>query len=103
SRNGDYSGPTFDRINRLLPAGHGGQTLLTMATEELVRDELPPDVQLLDMGECRLRDLIHKERIFQLVITGLPSAFPPLKTLEGRPNNLAARPTPLVGREKEVA
>ena len=32
----------------------------------------------------------------------LPHDFPPLKTLEGHPNNLPARPTPLVGRDREL-
>src|SRR5215212_982995 len=58
-RTGDYYGPTIDRTAGLLSAGHGGQTLLTRASEELVRDQLPPGVKLLDMGERRLRDLIH--------------------------------------------
>ena len=38
SRDGDYFGPPLNRVSRLLSAGHGGQTLLTLATQELVRD-----------------------------------------------------------------
>jgi predicted ATPase/class 3 adenylate cyclase/Tfp pilus assembly protein PilF len=101
-REGDYLGPTLDRITGLLPVGHGGETLLSMATEQLIADQLPTGVTLQDMGERRLRDLIHEEHIFQLVIPGLPNEFPPLRTLEGRPNNLPARTTPLIGREREV-
>src|SRR5438132_3520915 len=41
--------------------------------------------------------------MFQIVATDLPSDFPPLKTLEGHPNNLPLQATPLIGREKEVA
>lgn len=40
-REGDYFGPALNRIARLLAAGHGGQTLLSAATHELVRDDLP--------------------------------------------------------------
>jgi predicted ATPase/class 3 adenylate cyclase/uncharacterized protein HemY len=101
--NGNYFGPVIDRISRLLPAGHGGQVLLSLASAELVRDQLVPGVSLADMGERRLRDLIHTERIYQVIAADLPHDFPPLKTLEGRPNNLPNRPTPLVGRRRELA
>ncbi len=99
---GDYFGPTVNRVARLLSAGHGGQVLLSVATHELVRDDLPPGVELVDFGERRLKDLFRPERVFQLVAPGLPSEFPPLKTLDARPNNLPVQPTPLIGREKEL-
>jgi predicted ATPase/class 3 adenylate cyclase len=102
-RGDDYVGPALNRVARLLSAGHGGQTLLSEVTCGLVRDALPPGVTLLDMGEHHLKDLIRPEHIFQLVVPGLPSDFPPLNTLDNRPNNLPLQPTPLVGREKEVA
>jgi predicted ATPase/DNA-binding CsgD family transcriptional regulator len=50
-----------------------------------------------------LKDLFRPERVFQLTASDLPSEFPPLRTLEGSPNNLPLQPTPLVGREQEVA
>jgi class 3 adenylate cyclase len=84
-RGDDYVGPALNRVARLLSAGHGGQVLLTLATTELVRDNLPAEVSLLDMGEHRLKDLTRPEHIFQLVVNGLPSEFPPLKTLDNRP------------------
>jgi class 3 adenylate cyclase len=100
---GDYFGAPLNRIARLLYAGHGGQTLLSRATQELVRDELPSGTNLRDLGERRLTDLFKPVRIFQLIAPELPSSFPPLKTLDARFNNLPAQPTPLVGREREVA
>src|SRR5207253_465242 len=48
-------------------------------------------------------DLSRPEQIFQLVTPDLPSTLPPLKTLDARPNNLPAQPTPLIGREREIA
>lgn len=101
-RDGDYFGPPVNRVARLLSAGHGGQTLLSLATQELVRDGLPPMTELRDMGEWRLKDLFRPERVFQLVVPDLPREFPPLRTLEGRRNNLPPQPTPLIGREREV-
>jgi predicted ATPase/class 3 adenylate cyclase/Tfp pilus assembly protein PilF len=101
-RDGDYFGPPLNRVARLLSAGHGSQVLLSAAAQELVREQLPAEASLVDLGERRLKDLFRPERVFQLVAAGLPSEFPPLKTLEGRPNNLPSQPTPLVGREREI-
>jgi predicted ATPase/class 3 adenylate cyclase len=100
---GDYLGLPLSRVARLLAAGHGGQILLSLATEQLVREQLPPDVMLRDLGSHRLKDLILPEQIFQLVAPDLPSDFPPLHTLAERRTNLLAQPTALIGREREIA
>ena len=68
-----------------------------------MRDDLPAGAGLRDQGGHCLKDLFLPEHVFQLLHPRLPSDFPPLRTLEGRPTNLSARPTPLVGREQEVA
>ena len=78
-RDGDYFGPPLNRVARLLAAGHGGQTLLSLTTQELVRDHLPPGVALRDLGEHHLKDLTQPEQIFQLIATDLPIDFPPLR------------------------
>jgi predicted ATPase/class 3 adenylate cyclase len=101
-RDGDYFGPPVNRVARLLSAGHGGQVLLSSSTQELVRDHLPADTHLRDLGEIYLRDLARPERTFQLTAAGLPSAFPPLRTLDRFLNNLPPQATPLIGREREV-
>jgi tRNA A-37 threonylcarbamoyl transferase component Bud32 len=85
-RDGDYFGPPLNRVARLLSAGHGGQTLVSQATRERAEGHLPEGVSLRDMGERRLKDLKEPERIFQLLAPGLPSEFPPLKTLETASN-----------------
>ena len=101
-RGGDYYGPAVNRAARLMAAGHGGQILLSLATGELVRDHLPADITLRDMGARRLKDLIRPERVYQVIAPDLPADFPPLKTLDARPNNLPAQTTRFIGREKEV-
>ena len=101
-REGDYYGPPVNRVARLLSAGHGGQTLISLPTYELVRDELPGDTSLDDLGEHRLKDLARPEHVFQLVSPHLATDFAPLKTIDTRPNNLPAQLTPLIGREKEL-
>jgi len=103
SRDSDYFGPVLNRVSRLLAAAHGGQMLLTLATEELVRDHLPEGISLRDLGERRLRDLNRPERVFQIVTADLPSDFPPLRSLEIFPNNLPVQLTSFIGREKEMA
>nr|MBA2449465.1 adenylate/guanylate cyclase domain-containing protein [Chloroflexota bacterium] len=102
-REGDYYGAAVNRCARQRAAGHGGQILLSLATEELVRGQLPEGAGLRDLGEHRLRDLQDPERIFQLTSADLRSEFPALRTPEHRPNNLPVQPTPLIGREREVA
>ena len=74
-RDGDYFGPTVNRAARLMAIGHGGQVLVSHATEQLIRDSLPDGVALVDLGEHRLRDLSSPERVFQLCVPGLASEF----------------------------
>jgi len=102
-RGGDYFGPPLNRVARLLSAAHGGQILLSIATQELVENELPERIELRDLGKRRFKDLFRPEKVFQLSAPDLPSSFPALKTLDERLSNLPVQPTPLVGREKEVA
>ena len=99
---GDYFGPALNRVAPLLSAGHGGQTLLSLATQELVRDALPEGARLEDLGERRLEGLFRPEHVFQISTPDLPSEFPPLRTLEKRRHNLPLQPTLLIGREREV-
>ncbi|HEY1437015.1 MAG TPA: tetratricopeptide repeat protein [Casimicrobiaceae bacterium] len=101
-RGGDCYGPALNRAARLMAAAHGGQILVSLATEELVRDDLPADIALRDMGERRLKDLVRPERVYQVIAPDLPVEFPPLKTLDARPNNLPAQMTPFIGREDAI-
>ena len=87
-----------------MAAAHGGQVVISLATEELVRDSLPDDVVLVDLGEHRLRDLARPERIFQLAHPDLPLRFPgDWHSLARAPRNLPAQVTSFVGRDQEVA
>jgi predicted ATPase/class 3 adenylate cyclase len=102
-RDGDYFGPPVNRVARPLSAAHGGQMVLSLPAQELVRDQLPARTSLRELGEHRLKDLFRPERIFQLSAPDMPSEFPPLRTLDAYRNNLPLQPTPLIGREKEVS
>jgi len=102
-RNEDYFGPDVNRVARLLSAGHGGQILLSGATQQLVRKQLPHDVEIRDLGHHRLKDLSFPEHIYQVVAHGLQQEFSPLVTPKTRPTNLPAQTTLFVGRKKELA
>ncbi|MDF3043168.1 MAG: adenylate/guanylate cyclase protein, partial [Thermomicrobiales bacterium] len=104
-RDGDYLAPALNRLARLLAAAAGGQILVTEATRQLVRDNLPPEmqVQLVDLGEHRLRDLREAEHVFQLTAPGLPSDFPPIKSVDRQTHNLPPQLTPFIGREAALA
>lgn len=102
-RDGDYFGQSLNRVSRVLSSAHGGQVLLSLPTQELVRDLMPTGVTLRHLGEHRLRDLARPEQLFQLVASDLPSQFPALRSLESVPNNLPVQLTSFVGREREMA
>jgi predicted ATPase/class 3 adenylate cyclase len=102
-RNDDYFGLTLNRVDRLVHIGHGGQTLLSEAMAEQVRDIFPGDIELRDLGKHQLRDMTIPERIFQVVTSDLPSDFPPLRAIGMCPTNLPAQLTSFIGREEEIA
>ncbi len=102
-REGDYFGPTMNRTARLMSIAYGGQILVSSATAELVRDQLPTGVTLQDVGEHRLRDIARPQHVFQLIGPDLPTGFLPLRSLNSVPNNLTSPLTSFIGREREMA
>jgi len=104
SPTGGYaSNHTLNRVARILSAGHGGQILLSLVTKELVKDSLPADIELRDMGEHHLKNLLRPEHLFQLICADLPSDFPALITLDSYRHNLPLQLTSFIGREREIA
>jgi predicted ATPase/class 3 adenylate cyclase len=93
------------RAARIAAVAHGGQIVLSATSADLVRDALPQDASLLDLGQHRLKDLGHPEQIFQLQADGLEVHFPPLRSLDNPAlaNNLPAQLASFVGRTAEVA
>jgi len=93
------------RAARVAAVGYGGQVLLSETAAALVRDSLPAETALKNLGVHRLKDLGRPERIFQLQAPGLQAEFPPLRSL-GHPallNNLPAQLSTFIGRDREVA
>ena|SRR5689334_1604387 len=77
---GNYMGPTINRTARLRDLAHGGQTLLSGATSDLVHTSLPDQTWLARLGCHPLRDLTRPEHVAQLCHPDLVNDFPPLRT-----------------------
>jgi predicted ATPase/class 3 adenylate cyclase/DNA-binding CsgD family transcriptional regulator len=100
---GNYAGPTINRTARLRDLGHGGQTLLSGATEPLVVDRLPAGAWLTDLGTHQLRDLPRPERVVQLCHPDLVNEFPPLRVSTSVVSQrLPVQLTSFVGRDAQL-
>jgi class 3 adenylate cyclase len=75
-----YHGLDVVRAARLCSAGAGGQVLLSETTRALLGNELPPGVEIHDLGRRDLKD-VHEERVFEL-------------SVDGEARGLAVRPAP---------
>ncbi|MGW0159887.1 ATP-binding protein [Mycobacterium sp. NPDC003323] len=99
----NYAGPTINRCARLRDLAHGGQTVLSGATEALVADVLPPNTWLTDLGTHALRDLHRPERVHQLCHPDLRLSFPALRTsVPAAAPNLPLQLTTFVGRRPQI-
>ncbi|WP_082459794.1 MULTISPECIES: LuxR C-terminal-related transcriptional regulator [unclassified Mycobacterium] len=99
----NYVGPTINRTARLRDLAHGGQTVLSATTSDLIADALPAETWLLDMGTHPLRDLPRPERVTQLCHADLRNDFPPLRASKttGK-QHLPPQLTSFVGRGAEM-
>jgi predicted ATPase/class 3 adenylate cyclase/Tfp pilus assembly protein PilF len=101
-RDGDYYGRPLNRCARIEGLAHGDQVLLSEETAALLAERLPPGAGVEDLGNHRLRDLTRPERIFRLTHPELRDSFPPLRSLDARPNNLPVRQSSFIGRQREL-
>jgi predicted ATPase/class 3 adenylate cyclase len=102
-RDGDYYGVAVNRCARLRSIAHGGQTLLSQTTYSLISDSLCDGISVRDLGEHKIKDVKHHQRIYQLILDGFPGDFPPLQTQNKLFTNLPAPFNSFVGRENELA
>lgn len=104
ARENPYKGyATLALAQRIMSAGHGGQILISESTHQCVHDSLAANVQFKDMGERRLKDVLHTEHLYQLSGPHLLAEFPALKTLDVVKHNLPVQLTSFIGRAKEMA
>jgi YVTN family beta-propeller protein len=74
---GRYTGLAVHRASRICSAGHGGQVLVSQATQSLLEDEEEElAASLVDLGEHRLKDIERPVRLYQVAVPELPSQFP---------------------------
>jgi predicted ATPase/class 3 adenylate cyclase/DNA-binding CsgD family transcriptional regulator len=100
---GNYVGPTINRTARLRDLAHGGQTVLSGTTEDLVVDALPDDAWLNDLGRHELRGVARPERVVQLCHPDIRNDFPPLRTSKSPgAEHLPVQLTSFVGRSTEI-
>ncbi|MFC2093280.1 adenylate/guanylate cyclase domain-containing protein, partial [Bacteroidota bacterium] len=99
----DYMGYiTLARTQRVMSAAYGGQVLISEDAYIQLTEKEKIEISYRDLGNRRLKDLMQPVKIYQLISKGLPSDFPPLKTLDARPNNLPVQLTSFIGREEEI-
>ena len=100
---GNYMGPTINRTARIRDLAHGGQTVLSGTTGDLVADRLSAGIWLADLGTHELRDLPRPERVLQLCHPDLHNEFPPLRTAKtADKQRLPIHLTSFIGRDEAI-
>lgn len=100
---GNYIGPAINRTARIRDLAHGGQTVLSGTTEDLVAEALPGGAWRTDLGKYELRGVARPERVAQLCHPEVRNEFPPLRT--GKPiaaERLPVQLTSFIGRGAEL-
>jgi len=101
---GRYTGVAVHRAARICAAAHGGQVLVSQATQTLIEDEEEDlAVGLRDLGNQRLKDLDRPVRLYQIAAPGLAAEFPPLRREREGHAPAAAPPLPIYRRRSFVA
>lgn len=107
---------TLARTARIMSSAYGEQILVSGDTHELIKNKLYETdadsireknseneiiIEFIDLGERRLKDLKLPVKLYQVTSDGLRRDFPPLKTLDARPNNLPVQLSSFIGRDSE--
>ncbi len=93
-------GLDIHRAARLGAAGHGGQILATGAVVDECR--VLDDVEFVDLGMHRFKDLDIPEHVYQVVPDGTTVSFPPIRSLPAEHTNLPLQTTSFVGRDADL-
>ncbi|MGZ8751880.1 MAG: adenylate/guanylate cyclase domain-containing protein, partial [Acidimicrobiia bacterium] len=97
-RDQNYFGSEVNRAARLMSIAHGGQVLVSDATEVLLRDR----VALRPLGEHRLRGLRGRMSVYQVIAEGLRADFPVLRSVDAVTGNLPRQLSTVIGRDAVV-
>lgn len=93
-RGGDYFGSVVNRAARVMAAAHGGQTVMTSTTSDLVDRN-----DVVDLGKHLLSDVPEPLSLFQV---GTTNVFPSLRSLDAFESSLPLQRTALIGRADEL-
>ncbi len=99
----NYVGQAIIRTARLRAIAYGGQVLVSQAARDLAVDQRGSELEFVDLGIHRLKDLARPEHVWQLAAPGLERTFPPLRSLDITPNNLPLDLSSFIGRTAEIA
>ncbi|MFW5472104.1 ATP-binding protein [Knoellia sp. CPCC 206450] len=95
-----YIGLDVHQAARIAATAHGGQVVLSAATQALAAS-VGDDIGARDLGLHRLKDLPEPVHLYELTAPGLLGDHPPLRSL-GTQANLPAYASEIIGREREV-
>ncbi|HMS32445.1 MAG TPA: tetratricopeptide repeat protein [Ignavibacteria bacterium] len=100
----DYMGYIcLARTSRIMSASNGGQIIISDDAYNLYSLKVSGEISFRDLGERRLKDLNQPLKLYQIISSGIPDDFTPLKTIDARPNNLPVQITSFIGRGKEIS
>jgi predicted ATPase/class 3 adenylate cyclase len=102
SVNGTYIGFALEQAISLKDLAYGGQLLVSLSTQELVRTLDEQGFEFRDLGTHRVQELGRAERVFQIEAAGLASEFPPIRSLESALTNVETHFNGFVGRQREM-
>ena len=101
-RDGGYFGSVLNRASRLQEAANSGQILLSAATAIVLRQRLPDDTTIVDLGFHRLRDLAEPEQVYRLDHPLLVESERPIRSVPEGGHNLPVALTSFIGRSREL-
>ena len=100
-RGGGYVALAVHQTERVMAAAHGGQVLVSEATEREIGSL--PGFQLRSAGRYRLRDFDEPVQLYAIVGDGLETDFPAVRAVPVDGHNLVPSQTSLIGREAVIA
>lgn len=99
----DYSAyMTLSRTQRIMSIASGGQVIFSKNVLDTAKDSFPSDLDYNDLGRRSLKDFTYPINLFELTGDDIQSDFPPLNSIDVRPNNIPVSSTAFIGREKEL-
>jgi predicted ATPase/class 3 adenylate cyclase len=103
-RDGDYFGGTVNRAARLRGLAAGGEIVLSHSTHDLVVDVVPADLEIVALGEHKMKGLRRTELVYGIQGPDLflRDAAEVRRSQHSVPGNLPLQLTSFVGRDDQL-